>query len=429
MVSRSVAAVAALVAVVGLPGAAAQLENPSSSTPTTLYFHIFDTFNAFPINTQPMDVGFFGVSGTNFPTVAAQGYDFNTIYGFSTSGPVEYDFIENGRPRFHPERGIAADVLIDEAVQPVAYLYVDVRDLVGADTQGAGLPQVLPSLTFRITVRSGNEVAQDEVLDAGELLMSGQRTAHVADTHSLGANGALPPSGPDGAPVLVADEDGVVEFAVPLTVAKPAIPKSDSFNVRIDWYQDPVGGQEDEVAEGWMRLVLDQKHLPRLEMAVLNPVYIEFIHPQVAAGTLLIHSGVNSPWGTYDVDVGNMTLSIEGPAQPRELARVVTQNAHVHGLHDQAAEVTWLWDFRAEDAPSGDYTLRLAVPNLAGTAAASGAATFTIEGTRAYGFDEAGNEVAPAAAPDGKQSPAPPVPALLLGLAALALASAARRRA
>src|SRR5687767_9983654 len=100
----------------------AQLSNPDGPTPTTLYFHIFDTLNAFPINTQPMDADFFRVGGTSFPTASnavvsqqAGDFDFNTIRGFSTSGPVEYDFIENGLPRYHPERGIAADVRIDPA--------------------------------------------------------------------------------------------------------------------------------------------------------------------------------------------------------------------------------------------------------------------------------------------------------------------------
>jgi hypothetical protein len=177
--------------------AQAQL-NPDQSTPTVLYFHIFDTFNAFPINTQPMDVAFFEVGGTSFPTVShtivsqqAGDFDFNTIRGFSTSGPVEYDFIENGRPRFHPERGIAADVELDPAVQPVLRLYMDVRDLFSSDAhphnvtctavcagpvdgalnpvmdQWDGLPQALPLFTFRYSMRAGNVLGDDAALDAG----------------------------------------------------------------------------------------------------------------------------------------------------------------------------------------------------------------------------------------------------------------------
>src|SRR5688572_25296844 len=163
-----------------------QRDNPDEATPTRLYFHIFDTFNAFPINTQAMNVSFFEVGGTNFPTVSQTpvsqqvgDYDFNTIYGFLTSGPVEYDFIENGRPRYHPERGIAADVLIDDSVKPTAYFYMDVRDLFGTDSDGEpadaspGLPNVLPSFTFRVEARTGNSLSPED-LGSGTLLMSGQ---------------------------------------------------------------------------------------------------------------------------------------------------------------------------------------------------------------------------------------------------------------
>jgi hypothetical protein len=430
-----------------LPAGQAQLQNPDRSTPTTLYFHVFDTFNAFPINTQPMDAEFFEVGGTSFPTVShtivsqqVGDYDFNTIRGFATSGPVEYDFIENGRPRFHPERGIAADVVIDPAVQPVAYLYVDVRDVFSTDACDPdqpcsvspvplGAPNALPSFTFRYTMRTGNEVGDDSVLDAGKTLMSGEVTAHVADTHVLGMNDLLAgQAAPDGTPIFVPDEAGIIEFAIPLDVADATIPKAEAFNVRIDWFQNPTGdaAYDDQFAEGFMRLVSDPAHLPRLEMAIMNPVYIEYIHPEVAAGILLIHSCVNSPWGTYDVDVANITVGVSGPSTPQQLQQVISQNAHVHGLHDKCAEVTYLWRFREEDAKNGDYAIALDVPNLAGSSAAVGNAGFTVEGKKAFGIDEEGNEVEPVDSGDSKDSPLPA--GMLVALGLVALAALTRRR-
>ncbi len=431
--------------------AQAQLSNPSASTPTTLYFHVFDTFNPFPINTQPMDVGFFEVGGTSFPTAShtivaqqAGDYDFNTIYGFATSGPVEYDFIENGRPRFHPERGIASDVQVDSGVRPVVHLYMDVRDLFSSDThpqnqtgvgpaddplnqaanQWNGLPQALPSFTFRVEMRTGNSLSIED-LDAGTLIMSGSKTAHVVDGHTVPLAGLPPDVG--GTPILSPDESGIIEWAIELDPALDVIPKSDAFHVRIDWYQNPTpdGANDDAFAEGYMRLVADANHLPRLDFAIKNPVYIEYIHPEVAAGILLIHSCVNSPWGTYDVDVANITVAVDGPSEPQTLAQVVSQNAHVHGLHDQCAEVTYLWRFRDEDAKNGDYAISLAVPNLVGSSTATGQAGFTVEGKRAFGVDEQGNEVAPVDAGGGKESPMPVGPMLAAGLVALA---ALRRR-
>ncbi len=408
----------------------AQAENPDVSTPTTLNFHIFDTFNAFPINTQPMDAEFFEVGGTSFPTLGETplgSFDFNTIYGFATSGPVEYDFIENGRPRFHPERGIAADVRIDGNVQPTAYLYFEVRDFFSTESVGAGLPNSIPSFTVRVTMRQGNVIGADSNLDAGALIMQGEMTAHLMDTQMLGANDAFAgQAGPDGNPVLVPDADGVIEYAIPLTISEPSIPKADAYNVRIDWFQNPGGAAgEDQYSEGYVRLVSNPTHQPRLDLAIMNPVYVEFLHPQVAAGRLIIHAGINSPWGTYDVDVANVTMEVQGPSAPLSLQQVVTQNAHVHGLHDQAAEITYLWPFREEGAKDGDYTITMQVPNLAGTAVASATGGFTIEGKKAYGVNEAGEIVEPVQEEGGKDSPAAP---LALGVAALAVALFLRRR-
>lgn len=443
MQPRAVLAAVGLSLLLAATPVQAQLSNPSASTPTTLYFHIFDTFNPFPINTQPMDVEYFDVGGTSFPTVSNTivsqqigDYDFNTIYGFLTSGPVEYDFIENGRPRFHPERGIASDVRLDDQVQPTVYLYMDVRDLFSTDASPdfqdlgwGGLPSALPSFTFRFEMRTGNSLREED-LASGVVLMSGATTAHVVDTHTLGANDVLAgQSAPDGTPILVPDESGIVEWAIPLTVDATFIPKTDAFHVRLDWFQNPSGdpSTEDTVAQGQMRLVSDAAHLPRLEMAILNPVYIEYIHPEVAAGILLIHSCVNSPWGTYDVDVANISVSVDGPSVPAQLQQVISQNAHVHGLHDQCAEVTYLWRFRDEDAKNGDYAIRLEVPNLVGNAEASGQAGFTVEGKKAFGVDEQGNEVEPVDTGSSKESPLPA--GVLVGLGLVALAALRRRSA
>lgn len=403
--------------------ASAQIDNPSASTPTTLYYHIFDTFNTFVINTQPMDVSFFEVGGTSFPTVSgtpaneAMGaqWDFNTIYGTSTAGPVEYGFIENGKPRFHHERGIAADVEIDTSVQPVSYLYIDVRDVTGQDE----VSNILPELTVRFTMRTGDSPGTDADYDSGNLIMHGQKTATVC------ADGESDPAPAEqlcsdvvanASEVLVPDAEGIVEFAVPLELEMGTIPKGDAFNMRIDWWQEEPSGQvcgEDQCAEGYMRLAADQDHLPRLEMNIVNPVYIEFIHPQVAAGTLLIHTGANSPWGTYDLDTTNISVSVEGPTDPGTLERVVAQNQHVHGLHDQAAEITYLWRFREADAEKGEYTIKLEVPNQAGTATATGQAGFTIDGKKAYGVDDTG-EVVPESDQETSSDKSSPGPGALI---------------
>ncbi|HEX2066885.1 MAG TPA: hypothetical protein VHI93_08750, partial [Candidatus Thermoplasmatota archaeon] len=207
---RTLLCLALLTLVLATP-AQAEVRNPTASTPTTLYFHIFDTFNRFPINTQEPDVAFFRVGGTNFPSIASQGFAFNTIRGFATSGPVEYDFIENGQPRFHPERGIARDVLIDKAVKPVAYLYLNVRDVLGTNVA----PGILPSFTFAVTMREGNSAGTEAALDANPVIMEGRLTAHVASLGLCPAQLNLSPGDPAPDPLVVPVCDGTANGLVP----------------------------------------------------------------------------------------------------------------------------------------------------------------------------------------------------------------------
>ncbi len=471
---RGLAVVTALLVsgVLLVPSGLAQdtIDNPEVSTPTTLYFHIFDTFNKFVINTQPMDSEFFEVGGANFftlrdtpvnqaypiltnqnPSADPVDWDFNTIYGISTAGPVEYDFDENGQPRFHPEPGIAKQVEIDGTVTPVVTLYATLRDVIG----GPDFANGMVDYTYRITVREGDDPGREtETLDTGKLIMSGKQTFHVFDTRNcdetwlesgecaqVGAqvNTGLSEqgTGPDGNPIVVPDEDGILEFKIPLTIAQEFIPKKEAFNVRIDGYQGTGTGQfeEDQFSEGYLRYHADPDHLPRLDFNVKNPIYIEFVHPQVAAGTLLIHTGVNSPWGTYDVNLTSIDVELTGPRDVPEtsLRRIVTANTHVHGLHDQAAEITYLWKFRDENAPEGDYEIQFSVSNNGQVDAdgnvvpesrrtATATAGFVIKGEEAYGIDTEQN-VVPSSGVDGeKDTPAlGVVPALALLAAALIL--------
>ncbi len=423
------------------------IDNPNESTPTTLYFHIFDTFHKFVINTQPMDVEFFELGGTNFPTLTGtpvndltgNEFDLNTIYGYSTAGPVEYDFIENGRPRFHPERGIASEIAIDPNVDPVAYVYLDVRDVIGTD-EG---PNYLANFHVRFLMQEGDDPGRSADLDAGRDIMEGEVVFDLADgttdpggyiladspTPPIPGNDAFTAMGGTnpitGNPIYIPDENGIVEVAIPVTILQNYIPKAEAYNIRIDWFQTMDGMfDDDQFAEGFFRLAASPEQMPRLEFAITNPVYLSFIHPQVAANTLLIHAGANSPWGTYDLDLNSIELTIEGPTEPKELRQVLSSNEHVHGLHDQDAQLTYLWDFREEDAPDGEYTIHMSVSNDAGTATASGQAKFVIEGDTATGFDADGNVVEPTFNDEVEASAAGLVP----GLALLAGAFVALRR-
>ena len=272
-------------------------------------------------------------------------------------------------------------------------------------------PNLLPKFTVRVMMRDGNVIGPDSNLDSKTPIMHGIETAYLASGPQPPPQNSVPdqtchnPGQADNqCPVLWAP-DGIIEYKIPLTFENPSSPlitKLDAYNVRIDWFQDPTAdnSRPDQVAEGYMRLVSDKTHHPRLTMAITNPVYMKYIHPEVAAGILLIHTAENSPWGTYDIDVANMTVSVTGPSTPSDLPVVVSQNSHVHNLHDKDAEVTYLWRFRADDATKeggaakeGDYAIHVTVQNLNHTATAMGDATFHVDPRSAYGVSDQGTIV------------------------------------
>src|SRR5688572_18584971 len=129
----------ALAAALLVPAVSAQapevgIRNPTTPTPTTLYFHI-NGFQDFAINTQkPEDkysetsgVGLITNSLTCIPNPPAGGAPFtenHKYYGYSSPSYVEYNFEENGRPRVHPERGISYDAVIDQGTPFFLYWYM-----------------------------------------------------------------------------------------------------------------------------------------------------------------------------------------------------------------------------------------------------------------------------------------------------------------
>ena len=411
---------------------------PNVSTPTSLYFHIFDIFNNFPINTQVPHPGFFQVGGTNFPSLVepntGQNYDFNTMYGYSTSGPVEYNFIENGQPRFHPERGIANDIRIDDqaatpcgdvVVPACVHIYVSLRDATGGTSTN-----FMPKYTFKVEMRELNVLGDTAALDAAPMIMHGELAYHLASKDFASLNDTVPPG--DTVHIRTPNADGVIEYAIPMTIEGTKITKSDGYHMHIHWFQDPSpdASHQDQAAEGYMRLVMDEKYHPRLDLSIKNPVYIDFIHPEVAAGILLIHSAENSPWGTYDIDVQNITVDVkdaDGNHVDAGLQQVTSQNSHVHNLHNKSAEVTYLWRFRDENAKDGTYTITLKVQNVAHTATATDTAQFVLEGKKAYGIAQNGETVTPAPDPAGEGKSSPGAGLLVLGTA-FGLALAMRRR-
>lgn len=435
-----------------LPVAAAQptepgIYNPTASTPTTMYFHI-NGFQDFPVNTQmpddryaeTVDRGLVENSGC----IETEGQTFtsrsgHTWYGYSSPSIVEYDVDNDGEPRIHQERGISYDVELDGSVVPMFSWYLEAswpeQDLMPADPPAA--PPV-PEVVVRATLREGDDISVGHsALNVGKIVAIGETAP------TLLAGDATQET--DHVKVHKIGDRFIYEFTFPLAFddGSPVIPKDESFNIRVDAFVkndvcEGPGSQDDSDY-----LMLDHvlvhsssAYRPLLKWAVMNPLYIEALHPQFVGDDLAFHTASNSVWGSYDVhgdlesEQPGMDLQINGPTEARSLQKVALQDhTRDHYKHNLAVTAVWLWDYRTDEAEPGLYEVFLKIRNDQDNAEAWAMATFQIgSGGAEVCAKNIGDEELVCQKPEsmskGEESPGIG-PVLLLGLLA---AFVARRR-
>ncbi|MEA3142812.1 MAG: hypothetical protein QOG31_136 [Thermoplasmata archaeon] len=404
--ARTIFLIALLGVAAAIPTASAAsspgITNPIASTPTKLYFHV-GANQDFPINTQsPPTDGYvkddhIGLA-TNSLSCAPAGTPadgntqkrYTTYYGFSSPGYVEYNYTENGGPRIHPERGLSFDVNLDPAVAPVVYWYITTftGQPPGSTTQGNNADPVIPNVVARATIRTGEKITLgDEGYNDGEIIAQGQTepTTLVAGQKAVTAGGqdnpqvTLTPQGTGKATIY--------GFAIPLKYASTTIPKDKGYSVRVDLFMSlptcDMSSSDAYIMPNVVQTHTDPQHRPHAELAVMNAVRIEYMHPQFVGDDMVIHTSENSPWGNYDVDetAGGINLEILGPngqAVTGVYRAAVVQRYHEHDHHTQAVDVTFVWPYKQLNAQDGAYTISLEVKNDQGTQAAKGVALFQI---------------------------------------------------
>ncbi|MGH2652315.1 MAG: hypothetical protein ACRDHK_14020, partial [Actinomycetota bacterium] len=217
------------------------------------------------------------------------------------------------------------------------------------------------------------------------------------------------------------------------------IPKDVSYNLKVEWYQVRENNVE-FMSKDWA-LRTGTAYPNRMVWTITNPIRVNYIHPQfIGDRKLVIHAAFNSPFGNYDVDVDqanpqklNEALKVIGPSgaevKPKNLqGPIIVQKSWIHNHHFEPVLATWVWDYRDDGAPPGDYRVQLAVKNLQGSAVAAKTGGFAVlEGGKAgEAISSAGQTIGPQSADDdgdgGKGLPLSPVLLpVALGIAALGL--------
>jgi hypothetical protein len=446
------------------PAAQAQtpgINNPTVSTPTTLYFHLIN-FQDFPINTQKPDDRFTDASAIGLATnsltcvpkpPAGTGnpfQEFHKYYGYSSPSYVEYNFEQDGKPRTHPERGISYDAIIDQSAP--FYLYWYLQTMTGLPSGATPVnpdstPVVIPNIVVKATMRAGDAISvDDKAYDSGPELVSGQTKpaiiggGQVSDPASPGSSthpevryvGGTPGQGPY-----------IYEFRIPMTVQQPIIPRATGYNLRIDMYLDNQActSADQKVMPNLVKIHTSPENRPRMEMALMNPIRLEYLHPQFVGDDLVIHTSMNAAWGNYDVneqDPDGIQVSVTGPSPATSLAKAaIVQRTHEHYHHQEAVDITYVWPYKTDRAANGLYTVEVKFMNDQRTASASGVAQFEIGKGTVIGCggvqeaaeqlnDDCARQVQKDGQGGGKESPGLELVALL-GILGAALAVARRR--
>lgn len=388
------------------------------SVEVKLYGHVFDLLNKVPINTEVPPASDLGRNfGT--PTLRTGVQDLDTqnyLYFYSTPGPVHYNVTETVGgvvgPRLHPERGIAMDMELEPGKDIVAYWYMS-ADSVSTRTVGfaPGVDLgVLAQLKVRATIRLGDDIGQD--LDKQPIVAQGEALVDMIVT----------PSDPK-----------VYEIVINLGKPQREVIKADEdFNIKFEWYQvkDEASGAE-FVQRDW-ELHTGKDYPNRVHLWVRNPVVLQDIHPQFVGDKLVIHNYLNSPLGNYDVDASSTTVTIQGPSEAKSLSQpVVVQRTWEHNHHFDAVTVTYLWDYRDDDAVPGEYKVTTSAWNLQHTAMAEKTAHFYIDegGKAGKAIAASGDEIKPFDLEDVEKGPknAPGFEGLFV-IAALAAVAFGRRK-
>ncbi|MHB8632968.1 MAG: hypothetical protein ACYDBQ_03235 [Thermoplasmatota archaeon] len=381
-----------LIVIVAPAAGAATIANPTSPTPTTLYFHVTGSAD-MPINTQrPPDnwtadggnTGIGTVSSSCVPAVPGEaftGQEHHTFFGYGSPAFVDYNFVANGHPRIYPERGLSFDAHLDPSQPWVVHWYLATQAAGGVPAPGSGVgansaPVVIPNVVVKVTVRTGEAISIGTTsYDTGDIVAQGE-TAPLALAGPLSNQLDAGKRGYEGYNET-GDGSNVYGFSVPLAIERSVLPKL-GYNVRIDVYVDnPLcndPGGSGYVMPNNVRVYSSAAHRPRMTLAVTDPLRIDYLTPAfVAHGIAVIHAAAESPWGNYDVWPA-FALNSTVPPVGFQLYEVVYTSCHCYGPPQDVAS-TWLWNFTGH---RGTYDVSATVSNLQFTATAFATASFDV---------------------------------------------------
>jgi len=130
------------------------------------------------------------------------------------------------------------------------------------------------------------------------------------------------------------------------------------FTLRIDVFLDNPAcadrGGSGSVMPNLVHPFADAQHRPSITTAVLAPLRVLAFGARFIGGDppfVIVRAVVQSVWGNYDVDEGNLSATLDGPTGHVDLEPVaMLQRLDEHGHHGDPVDAQW--EFQPRGMPS-----------------------------------------------------------------------------
>ncbi len=446
----------------------------------TFYGRVFDLEpgNPMPMNTQFPDGendysrGWSGGCGAPPPapddSADCENWEYNELFWYTTAGFVQIkDSSQFAYDKLHNERGQTKDIYLDTSKQPQSTLYMsaDFHGWAGTfSPYGVGWnwdPGYYEDWVVETWVWHANlgpwSSDPDAKPDVREVRQRGDGATLIAQgTSEPTSFWSLDPTLP-----LPNAERTVWPFSAGLAwdpafvESGGVVPYLNDLIVEFEWYQ-LTDGQKYIISPDWVvggltwNLNAGEDYPNNVVLPVRNPLDVELVFPRFIHDKLVVLSVLNTPWGSYDVDLNSIDIEFRKASgatvtpSPEHFQKFIDVSV-AHSGHYDPINLTWIWSFQEDGLDAGDYEIVVSANNFQGSAYAETVATFTIEkdGTggeataaqsgllsfnneqfRQYqegvGAENDSDGGAPKEEVDSKGSPGPAIPAMAAGLFALA---------
>jgi hypothetical protein len=392
-------------------------------TPITFYGRVWGpapgTNGPMPMNTQfpwgEEDYSIGSNANCNVPQFLQDGNPGEQcgwrMYWFTTPGFISIkssNAFGGDYTKLHNERGQTKDIHLDPSKSPTATLYTS-SDLHGYPVAACATgicwnwdPGYQPAWTVEAWIwhaqlegeHHGNPSDPPDMSKVADRAEDVAMVAHGkwGPQEAWSMDETVPLPGADG---TVNEHFMEMEWSEEFVAAGGVIPRQHDIIVEFWWANEHENGNKYTLPQFTYNLNSGEDYANNIVLPVRNPLDVELVFPRFVHEKLVILAVLNTPWGSYDVDLDSITLNVTAPGGsritpgPGAIDRFLDVSV-AHSGHYDPINVTWVWDYQRDDLAPGTYAVEIGARNWQHSYHTSTRASFTVTEAGTGGATQAG---------------------------------------